>query len=138
MFFTNPESTNFFHEMLCFIFQSFSVMINIHIGIFALNRKLLPCTFDYQISKHVRLFDSQEQVNKAKKISWKKFVDSRIVKTCDEPDLGKTQTSYQSVTSGGLLKTRNNCNLTASNLINLLEIVGISNCNSCHFFGDIS
>ena len=71
MFFTNPESmnriyesTNFFIRNCMFHFLEdckvlFSVMENSYIGIFDLNRKLLPC-----------------KENKGKKKAWKKFVDS--------------------------------------------------------------
>jgi hypothetical protein len=45
----------------------FSVMTNIYIGIFYLNRKLLPC--------------------RKTKQSKKKYVDSGIMKKCDEIDL---------------------------------------------------
>ena len=47
----------------------FSVMINGYISIFDLKRKFLPCI-----------------KTKPKIILWKKFVDSGIVKTCDELD----------------------------------------------------
>ena len=48
MFLKNPESKNLFREILGLIFiegckMSFSVMINSYMGIFDLNRKLLPC-----------------------------------------------------------------------------------------------
>ena len=52
--------------------MSFSVMINSYIGIFNLNRKLLPC----------RKIKHENFVEKIRRI-----LDSGIVKTCDELDL---------------------------------------------------
>ena len=85
MFFTNPESTNFFHKILCFICLegckvSFSVMINSFIGIFDHNRKLLPCRKTEQ-----------------RKFREKNIVDSGIVKTSDELDLSVARCILSSI-----------------------------------------
>ena len=64
----------FFHKILCSIFRGLQCVLfcydkQLYIGIFYLNRKILPCRKTKQI-----------------KFCEKKIVDSGIVKTCDELD----------------------------------------------------
>ena len=75
MFFTNPESRNFMlHRGLQSVFLCHD---GSYIVIFFLNRKLLPC----------------KKLNKEKFVRKNsRFVDSGIVKTCEEFDLKMART----------------------------------------------
>ena len=74
--FTNPESTNSFHEIICFIFQ-----------------RVAKCFFFCYVTVISAFLTSIENFYLVGKQSKEKLVDSRIVNTCDELDLGVLKTS---------------------------------------------